>query len=621
MKSKNWQEGLTLPKFIENPDPSIFLSDNYCVIDLETTNNANGDASDSSNNIVFGACIFPGIGEHTFVGLDDLSRLDNLLYSVDFIVAHGAKFECKWFIRAGIDVSKILFYDTLLGEFVISGNRGFKLDLNSVATRYGGKGKDSIVSRMIKNKVCPSEIPHRMLKKYCRQDVDETEKVFLKQREILKAKDLLKVFYLRCLLLPVLADMEMQGVYLDHRMVQEIHLGFCEEYIKISEKLQEITGGINMASPQQVAKFIYGDLGFEELKDGRGNVLRNKPNKAFPEGAPKTDEETILILKPKNEKQRTFLDLKKRESKLRRKITGYTTRFMDACEQNSCFMHGTLNQSVAGTHRLSSTDPNLQNIDRALKKMITARNSGWVTHSADYKSLEFVVAGILTKDPQIIEDVQTKFDVHSHTASIIFEKDWNKAGGNRYTTKGDEIRTEAKPDTFKPLFGGTSGTKAQKKYYKAFREKYNTCYRAQMGWAYQVLKTKELRVPTGLLFYWPTTKVTEDGYIVNISKIFNYPIQNFSFELAAVGVVLLWHHIKALALNSFLVNFVHDSVLAEEDPKETEIMRNLFDLCLTKQVPVFIKKLINFYLILPLEIEQKVAKNWDYGELLEREAV
>ena len=142
-----------LPKFITDPNPEIYLSDNYLVLDLETTNYDHGDARNSNNTIIFGYASSPRGGKFRFNSLADLLDMDINWGKCDFIVCQNAKFELKWLIRAGVDVSKILVYDTMLGDYVRAGNRGAKehpdkrhwrLDLDSICRRYEVKTKERI---------------------------------------------------------------------------------------------------------------------------------------------------------------------------------------------------------------------------------------------------------------------------------------------------------------------------------------------------------------------------------------------------------------------------------------------------------------------------------------------
>lgn len=604
-----------LPSFISNPNPEIYLSNNYIVIDLETTNKNKGGAEDVDNKFVYGYYSSPTLGSGNIYSEKELKELEERLLKADFIVTQGGKFELKWFKRSGIKIERLLIYDTLLGDYVIAGNRKFSLDLDSISRRYGGSGKASLVSKLIAAGVCPSDIPSSMLRDYCKQDVRETERVFLAQRQELKDAGLLPVFFLRCITTPVLAEIELNGLFLDKKVVLDVYKELNAEYSKVIGELNVIAAGVNMASPQQVASFLYTELGFEEVKDRRGNALRGKANKKFSEGQPLTDEKTVLKLKPKNDRQKKFLLLKGEEGKIRKKITGYCERYLYACgydfeflsgeerefssKKGSCVIHGKLNQSISQTHRLTSSDPNLQNVDRKLKKVVCARKKGWKIRNADYKTLEFTTAGILTKDPQIRSDIENNYDIHRYTSEVL-------------TNSGQSTdRQSAKPHTFKPLYGGRSGTAAEKEYYQAFREKYHVCHATQNAWVEEVLKTKKLRTVTGLIFYWPNCEVKDHGYITHSQQIFDYPVQMFATaDLAPTAVCLLWHSMKELKLESFLINEVHDSCVIEEKPEESEKLGNLITQVLSKDVIGFLEQVIKFKIDFPIRVDQESFDHW-----------
>ena len=608
---------MELSSFISHPDPLIYLSDKWVALDIETTNNNKGDAVDGTNSFVYGYFTSSFCGSWDINTEEDFKDLAEILYEADFVVLQGGKFELKWFKRFGIDISRILIYDTLLGEFVIAGNRKFSLDLDSISKRYGGDGKASLVSKLIHSDVCPSSIPRSILVDYCRQDVRETVRIFKQQRHVLHKSGLLPVFFLRCITTPVLADIESNGIFLDKESVLNVYKSTAQEYTEVSRTLNILTGGINMASPQQVAGFLYGTMGFEEITDRQGNPIRGKANAKFPAGQPLTDEPTLAKLSAKTKEQKEFLAYKSEESGLRKKITSYLERYMYVCGLSfpplsgkektysdvpgSCLMHGKLNQSIAQTHRLTSSDPNLQNIDKKLKRVVRSRHKDWKIRSADYKTLEFTVAGILSQDEQIRQDIENKADIHSFTAMTLTD------AGQR------TIRDDAKRHTFKPLYGGTSGTKAERAYYQTFREKYWQCYKVQQGWVYEALKTKQLKTVSGLIFYFPDIHMESSGYITHQNQIFDYPVQMFATaDIAPTGVCLLWHQLKARKLKSFLINEVHDSMVMEECPEESEEIGNLVTKALSNDVIGFLKQVIGFEINFPITVEQKVSQFWDY---------
>ena len=604
---------MNLPAHITELNPEIYLTGSYLVVDAETTNLQKGRAVLKENRLLYTSMLHCGefdLGIQIEGGELELSNFAEEIYSVDFIVAHNAKFELQWMQRAGIDISKLLIYDTMLGEYVLAGNRKWKLDLDSVAERYGVGGKSNFISTCLKGGVCPSEMPRKMMHKYCDNDVAITHAIFKKQVQRLQEEQLLPVMFTRCIFTPVVADMEMNGMFLDKKLVIKLHNEFVKEHQGLITKLDKITGGINMASGPQKAHFIYEDLKFKERKNRRGQPIRNKPHKQFPGGMPKTDIDTLILLKVTTKKQKAFMDLVGDESKLRKKISTYTSLFMDAIENNDCMLYGQINQTITATHRLSSNKPNLQNIDRELKKVITVRNSAFKIRQNDYHQLEYGVAGFSAQCPVVKADIESGVDAHSITASKVFDDKWT---GNREDPGMEEVRREAKADTFKPLYGGFSGTTKQKAYYSFFMDKHTGIKEWHQKLLDEVLDTQKLKTITGLTFHFPGTEFSSTGYVINQTNIKNYPVQMFATaDIAQIGTTLLWHEMKAAKLKSFIINEVHDSVVIEEHPDEHEIMLNLSETAMSKGVVAFLSKVYNINYNFPLEIDQETNTNWGW---------
>jgi DNA polymerase I-like protein with 3'-5' exonuclease and polymerase domains len=236
--------------------------------------------------------------KHNWNGELDQAELLAALDEADFFIAQNAKFELQWLARCGYDIGSRPVYDTMLAEWVISGNRGWRLGLDVMLKRYKLGQKGTLVSTLMKNGVCPSEMPREWLLKYGMGDVKDTHALYKKQLEALTDKQI-NVVYTRCIVIPPLAEIETNGMHLDSTLVEEEYEKHHLEYLKVMAQLDTLTGGINPKSNVQVAQYVYGVLGFKEKKDHRGKFIRGKPGvfKAFPEGLPKTNEETLLSLK------------------------------------------------------------------------------------------------------------------------------------------------------------------------------------------------------------------------------------------------------------------------------------------------------------------------------------
>lgn len=593
-----------IPIWMREPDPDIYMSDNYVVLDFETTNINKGDPRHSDNRIVM-SCYKLGEAHPDYDGTAKViwgnefrqAKLLDVIERADYIVCHNTKFEIQWLMRCGLKPHRVLPYDTLLGKYVEDGNRIRPRDLNSVAAHFGLGSKTSSVDRMIKGGVCPSEIPRSLLQTYGAQDVILTEQVFLLQRERLFQEELLPIAFTRNIFTPVLADVEMNGMQLDEDLVQDYYREFTRVHATVLQELNTFAEGINWKSPNQVAGFVYGELGFSELtKDGK--PIRNKANKAFPEGLPKTDKDTLLALKATNKKQKRFTELFAKNSKLEKSITTYLKLFKETCEEKGGRLLGKFNQAVTQTHRLSSSQPNFQNFDRNFKQLFTSRRrkDGWIIGERDAAQLEFRAAAYLGGDTVAMQDIAEGFDVHTYTADII-----------------GVGRTAAKAHTFKPLYGGTSGTANERKYYKAFKEKYRSIADTQDQWVRDTLMSKVQVLPTGLKLYWPRIKMTPSGYVEGNTNVRNYPVQNLATaEIIPVGVTYVWHHMKDRKLQSLLINTVHDSMITDENPEETEELNEITTTAFSQEVVDYLDKVYDIQFDVPLEVDVELADNWGY---------
>jgi DNA polymerase I-like protein with 3'-5' exonuclease and polymerase domains len=405
-----------------------------------------------------------------------------------------------------------------------------------------------------------------------------------------------------------LADIEFNGMKLDDVRVVDEYVTHVTRRNELAQELDALSNGINPRSSKQVAELLYDVLKFDEPVDYKGNPYRT------PGGARQVDDAVISKLKPKTDEQRKFLECKKEFASIDADLTKNLEFFYGVVKEGNGIFTARFNQTVTRTHRLSSSGNPLnfemfdkpksvqfQNLPRKFKKLFKARYDKWSVVELDLAQLEFRVAGYLCNDQQILTDVINREDIHMFSSEEL-------------TKAGQETdRQNAKKHTFKPLYGGKSGTSAEKAYYAAFNAKYKGVTTTQQKWINTVLLNKELRLPNGMVFYWPDVK-QENGWVNYTANICNYPVQHFATaEIVPILLYEIWSKCKSKKMETFLTNTIHDSVIAEVPPYELDQYYDIIKEAV-EYVYTFLKDMYDIEFFIPLGYEVKTGINLGEGK-------
>lgn len=191
--------------------------------------------------------------------------------------------------------------------------------------------------------------------------------------------------------------------------------------------------------------------------------------------------------------------------------------------------------------------------------------------------------------------------------------------------KGADWRTLAKPETFKPVYGGQFGdgkgigyTKEdQENYYKAFREKYAGLTKAQEKWQRIVLRDKKITHASGITFHYPSANITSTGYCRDFPSICNYVVQNLATgEIVPLAIIAIWHIMKAKKMEGYLVNTVHDSVVAENPKHEAEELHEISKWAFLWWVYEALDVLYGLEFNVPLGVGYQAGSHWGTGKEL-----
>ena len=281
-------------------------------------------------------------------------------------------------------------------------------------------------------------------------------------------------------------------------------------------------------------------------------------------------------------------------------VSTYLDTFVEGLKNftnNRGFLHPKFMQAVTATGRLSSRDPNFQNQPRGktfpIRKVVTSRFEDGKIMEIDFAQLEFRTAVYLAQDKQGMEDIQNKIDVHQYTADII-----------------GVSRQDAKAHTFKPLYGGVTGTEDEKRYYTKFLEKYKDIKVWHEKLQTEAIKYKRVKLPTGREYSFPYAERTPWGGSTYATQIKNYPVQGFATaDIVPLACINIHKMMTEKGCKSLLINTVHDSIVADVYPGEENVMSEIFKLGTSNVIPS-LKKYYKINFNVPLDTELKIGSNW-----------
>jgi len=628
---------MQIPKWLSAPSSDIYLRDDYLVLDFECVagDGRYGSPVDPRSQLHLACWTWQGRRRYCFGGELEQRALVEAIHKASFLVGHNIKYELGWLRRMGVDISKLLVFDTQLGEYVLLGNlasgdskRGLRprsISLDACCIRRGWGRKDPVINLWMKHGITVDQMPQLWVLRRCQRDVADTERLFFSQRSALAATNRLPVQYTRCLLTPVLADIEAQGMHLDKERVTKAWTEYKTRFNTLEQAMSEFTGGINWRSTDQAAAFIYDTLGFGELAGRSGKPKRT------PTGKRSASTKTLDKLVARTDRQRAFLVLRRDLGKVNAALTKNLNYFKAIVDDpaNGCVFFAELNQTRTATHRLSSTgipcaagSVQFQNLPRAFKKLFSPRRPGWVIAEADSAQLEFRVAGFLGNDAQAKHDIaDIEWDAHVTSAAAMAGCRYGELyaaykGGDEGAA---EKRQAAKPETFKPLYGGQRGTPEQERWYAEFRKRYPGINAEQESWKHEVITSRDrcLITPWGLRFYFPHARMAESGYVNVTASIYNYPVQCLATaEIIPIALAFLWHRIKAAGYEERirLVNTVHDSVAAELDEELAPWFEQACIEAFTMDVYIYLRQVYKLKFDLPLGAGIKVGMHLSEGK-------
>lgn len=326
----------------------------------------------------------------------------------------------------------------------------------------------------------------------------------------------------------------------------------------------------------------------------------------------KTDKITIglLIDQAKITNNKIAIEFLNKITRLN-SINTYLNSFVNGIKtykRENNLLHANFNQTVTATGRLSSSHPNFQNQPKSnkfpVRKCIKSRFNDGLILEADYSGLEFRVAGELSKDQQIFDDVKHGKDIHKQTASIIYKKDVSEI------TK--DQRQASKAHSFGPLYGATGN--GQLDHIKTYYEEFFNIYKGVKKWheslIQEVVGTTKIVIPSGREFQWERPRRLPSGRVSHHTQVVNYPCQSFSTaDIVPLACIRAFKLFRKLKLQSKLILSVHDSIVVDVHPDEINPVKKVIFFAMVHLEEDMIKRW-NYKFTMPLNIEMQLGKNW-----------
>ena len=475
-------------------------------------------------------------------------------------------------------------WDTMIAHYLIQPELRHNMDyMAEVYLHYQTVHIDELIGPRGKGQRSMRDLSPTQVYEYACEDADITLQLKNKLEPELKKHECEDLFYqIEMPLMPVLAEMEMNGVRIDTESLAETSRQFTTRMNEIEQRIYELAGQtFNIASPKQV-----GEILFDKLKI----VEKAKKTKT---GQYVTSEEVLQQLKNKHEIVADILE----HRGLKKLIGTYIDALPKLINPRTGHIHTSFNQTITATGRLSSSDPNLQNIPirgedgKEIRKAFIPE-PGCLFFSADYSQIELRVMAHLSQDPQMIEVFREGKDLHAATAANIYKKPIEEV-------TRDE-RTKSKRANFGIIYGITVFGLAER--LDIPRDEAKMLIDGYFQTFPQVHDYMEQSKETARKQGYVTTLFGRRRYLPDINSqnsvvrgfaernAINAPIQGTAADIIKVAMIRIFQRFKAENIKSKMILQVHDelnfSVLPEEKDRVERIvieeMQNAFQM----QVPL-----------------------------------
>ena len=487
------------------------------------------------------------------------------LYENEDIVKVGQNIKYDYMVlrRYGIDLQGPMF-DTMLAHYIVQPELRHNMDyMAETLLNYKTIHIDELIGQKGKNQKSMRDLSPAEICDYAAEDADITLQLKNVLEPQLKEVGGERLFYdIEMPLVKVLADMELNGVCLDTESLSETRRVFTERMQAYERHAYELAGEeFNISSPKQV-----GDILFEKMKI----IDKAKKTKT---GQYVTSEEVLMQLKDRAPIVEDILNYRG----MKKLLSTYVEALPKLINPRTGHIHTSFNQAVTATGRLSSSDPNLQNIPvrdddgKEIRKCFIPE-AGCRFFSADYSQIELRIMAHLSGDENMIEAFREGFDIHRATAAKIWKENIDDVT--------DEQRKKAKQANFGIIYGITTYGLAQRMgidngearqliddYFKTFPK-----VQAYMEAAKEQAREKGYaETMFGRRRYLPDI-TSRNGTVRGFAErnAINAPIQGSEADIIKIAMIRIWRRFKDENIRSKMILQVHDELNFSVYPDEVK---------------------------------------------------
>lgn len=508
-------------------------------------------------------------------------------------IGQNIKFDILFLKAYGIEV-RGQFFDTMIAHYLLQPEMKHNMDyLSEVYLKYKTITYEELCGPKGKGQLPIRSVDHKCLCDYAAEDADVTLKLKNKLEPLIKESNLEFLFYeVEMPLISVLVDMEWEGVRIDIEALHSLSVDFTKQLSEIENKVYNLIGDqINLSSPKQV-----GELIFEKLK------LDEKAKKTKT-GQYSTSEEVLESLRGKHEIVGLILDYRG----IKKLLSTYVDALPALINSKSGKIHTSFNQAVTATGRLSSSNPNLQNIPvrdemgREIRKAFIADKNCKLI-SADYSQIELRLLAHFSKDPHMLCDFNAERDVHASTAAKIFKVDLMDVTS--------DMRRKAKTANFGIIYGISAFGLAERlsisrSEAKSLIDGYFDTYPTIKTFIEKSIENARKNGYVETMFnrkrYLPDIN-SRNATVRNFAErnAVNAPIQGTAADIIKIAMVKLYNRLLKENLQSKMILQIHDELILNVPSMELERVKSIIKEEMQNAVKISV----------PLTVEAGVGDNW-----------